>query len=85
MNSKNERQAYVVNPPPTTALPVRGRDKQFPLRRVYCVGRNYTAHAVEMGHDPDVGVTREYVPCREKEQPPCGCSGQLGNLAMRHP
>ena len=25
----------------------------FPVRRVYCIGRNYTAHAIEMGHDPD--------------------------------
>ena len=25
----------------------------FPVRRVYCIGRNYVAHAVEMGHDPD--------------------------------
>lgn len=27
--------------------------KIFPIRRIYCIGRNYAAHAVEMGHDPD--------------------------------
>ncbi|WP_176084103.1 fumarylacetoacetate hydrolase family protein [Martelella sp. HB161492] len=34
-------------------LPVQRLDAVFPVRRVYCVGRNYAAHAVEMGHDPD--------------------------------
>ena len=33
-------------------MPVRGGGR-FPVRRVYCIGRNYAAHAVEMGHDPD--------------------------------
>lgn len=40
-------------PAPTTLLPISGRDAGFPVRRVYCVGRNYAAHAREMGHDPD--------------------------------
>ena len=35
------------------ALPVVGADASFPVRRIYCVGRNYAAHAREMGHDPD--------------------------------
>lgn len=33
-------------------LPVAGTDSVFPVRRVYCVGRNYADHAIEMGHDP---------------------------------
>lgn len=33
-------------------LPVSGTDAVFPVHRVYCVGRNYAAHAIEMGHDP---------------------------------
>jgi fumarylpyruvate hydrolase len=45
--------AYVFNPPPVATLPVTGTDKLFPVHRIYCVGRNYAAHAVEMGHDPD--------------------------------
>ena len=35
------------------ALPIVGADAAFPVRRIYCVGRNYAAHAREMGHDPD--------------------------------
>lgn len=45
--------SYVFPPPKQVALPVRGSDATFPVHRVYCVGRNYAAHAVEMGHDPD--------------------------------
>ena len=44
---------YVIDQPATVALPVAGTDATFPVRRVYCIGRNYAAHAVEMGHDPD--------------------------------
>ena len=35
------------------ALPIAGRDSLFPVRRIYCVGRNYAEHAREMGFDPD--------------------------------
>ena len=45
--------SYVIEPPAVTALPVAGTSQLFPVRRVYCVGRNYAAHAVEMGHDPN--------------------------------
>jgi len=45
--------AYVFPPAPVVALPVQGSDARFPVRRVYCVGRNYAEHAREMGHDPD--------------------------------
>lgn len=44
---------YVIEPAPVPALPIAGTDRLFPVHRVYCVGRNYAAHAVEMGHDPD--------------------------------
>ena len=44
--------AYVIPPPPVPALPVSGTGDLFPVRRVYCVGRNYAAHAREMGGDP---------------------------------
>ncbi len=43
----------VIQAPSTVVLPVAGSDAGFPVRRVYCIGRNYAAHAVEMGHDPD--------------------------------
>ena len=45
--------AYVVTPPATVGVPVHGSKDLFPVRRIYCVGRNYAAHAREMGHDPD--------------------------------
>lgn len=44
---------FVISPPPIVAVPIAGTSEQFPVRRVYCIGRNYAAHAVEMGHDPD--------------------------------
>ncbi|MDP7150403.1 MAG: fumarylacetoacetate hydrolase family protein [Paracoccaceae bacterium] len=44
---------YAFAPPPVVALPVKGTPDLFPVRRVYCIGRNYAAHAIEMGHDPD--------------------------------
>jgi fumarylpyruvate hydrolase len=44
--------AYVIPAPSIPALPVAGSDDLFPVRRVYCVGRNYAAHAREMGGDP---------------------------------
>ena len=44
---------FVIAPPPQPSLPVRGAEGRFPIHRIYCVGRNYAAHAVEMGHDPD--------------------------------
>lgn len=44
---------HTIETPPIVALPVAGTDATFPVRRVYCIGRNYAAHAVEMGHDPD--------------------------------
>ena len=44
---------YVIEPSSFVGVPVAGLDAMFPVRRVYCIGRNYAAHAVEMGHDPD--------------------------------
>jgi fumarylpyruvate hydrolase len=43
---------FAFDPPPQAAVAIRGTSQLFPARRVYCVGRNYAAHAVEMGHDP---------------------------------
>ena len=43
---------HVIPPPAQAAVPVAGGGS-FPVRRVYCVGRNYAEHAREMGHDPD--------------------------------
>ena len=45
--------SFVFTPPSVVGLPIVGSDQLFPVRRVYCVGRNYAAHAREMGFDPD--------------------------------
>ena len=42
---------YVVPAAPQPSLPVSGTAARFPVRRIYCVGRNYLAHVREMGHD----------------------------------
>ncbi|MCQ4325067.1 fumarylacetoacetate hydrolase [Stutzerimonas stutzeri] len=51
MNSTEPTQ-YLFDPV-IPSLAVAGSDRRFPVRRVYCVGRNYAEHAREMGHDPD--------------------------------
>src|SRR5260370_2799587 len=42
---------YVLTPPHQAALAVAGGDKLFPVRRIWCVGRNYVEHIREMGQD----------------------------------
>jgi len=43
---------FVIPPMPAVTIPVAGGNGQFPVRRIYCVGRNYAAHVREMGMDP---------------------------------
>ena len=40
---------FVFPPPAPVAVPIVGSDAQFPVHRIYCVGRNYAEHAQEMG------------------------------------
>jgi len=44
---------YLWNPPPIYSLPVRGKNERLPINRLFFVGRNYHAHAVEMGRPVD--------------------------------
>ena len=44
---------YVIAPPAQASVAVAGTSARFPVRRIFCVGRNYAAHAREMGRDPD--------------------------------
>ena len=44
---------YVIDPPAIPSVAVAGSRARFPVRRIFCVGRNYAAHAREMGKDPD--------------------------------
>jgi fumarylpyruvate hydrolase len=45
--------AFVIPEPPRAAIPVEGSHELFPVRRIFCVGRNYAEHAREMGGDPN--------------------------------
>ncbi|MBH98719.1 MAG: fumarylacetoacetate hydrolase [Rhodospirillaceae bacterium] len=45
---------YVIDPPNIVSMEIDGSDERFPVRRVFCLGRNYRAHAYESGDDPDV-------------------------------
>jgi fumarylpyruvate hydrolase len=49
----DQQERYAVRPEPPTVLPVAGTDQVFPVGRIFCIGRNYADHAIEMGHDPD--------------------------------
>ena len=51
MSSSNTN--YVFAPPATVSVGVVGESARYPVRRIYCVGRNYAEHTREMGHDPD--------------------------------
>ena len=44
--------SYVFDAPKQASLAVEGSTDRFPVRRIFCVGRNYEAHAREMGKDP---------------------------------
>src|ERR1700676_572338 len=45
--------AFVIPEPPRATFPVEGTNELFPVRRIFCVGRNYAEHAREMGGDPN--------------------------------
>ena len=44
---------YAITPPAVPSLPIIGSDQRFPLRRIFCIGRNYAEHAREMGSTVD--------------------------------
>jgi fumarylpyruvate hydrolase len=44
---------YIFAPPAQPSVEIKGKAERFPIHRIYCVGRNYAAHAREMGKDPD--------------------------------
>jgi len=51
---------YLWNPAPPPSLPVRGLAERLPVNRLFFVGRNYHAHAVEMGRPVDKNVERPF-------------------------
>lgn len=50
--SLSDTTDYIFTPT-IPSLAIVDSTQRFPVRRVYCVGRNYAEHAIEMGHDPD--------------------------------
>lgn len=52
--------SYLWNPPAIASLPVRGKAERLPVNRLFFVGRNYHAHAVEMGKPVDKSVERPF-------------------------
>jgi fumarylpyruvate hydrolase len=61
--------AFVFPPPPPAAAAVRGRSERFPIRRVFCVGRNYEAHAREMGAAVDREAPFYFIKAAEHHVP----------------
>jgi fumarylpyruvate hydrolase len=51
---------YLFTPPAVQSLPIRGQAARFPINRLFFVGRNYHAHAVEMGKPVDKSVERPF-------------------------
>ncbi len=49
VRAQTPRTPFAIAP---TTIPIAGSDDRFPVRRIYCIGRNYAAHAREMGSDP---------------------------------
>ena len=52
--------AYLWSPPAVQSLPVRGKAERLPINRIFCIGRNYHAHAVEMGKPVDKSLERPF-------------------------
>jgi fumarylpyruvate hydrolase len=53
LQGKSDMSEFIIDPPAQASVAVAGTEQRFPVRRIFCVGRNYAAHAREMGKDPD--------------------------------
>lgn len=51
---------YAWSPNPVYSLPVRGSEQRLPVKRIFCVGRNYHAHAIEMNRPVDKATMRPF-------------------------
>ncbi len=56
---------YSIQPSPIISLPITGSNDRFPVRRIYCVGRNYADHVREMGGDPNRSTPIFFTKSRE--------------------
>ncbi|MEO6984855.1 MAG: fumarylacetoacetate hydrolase family protein [Paralcaligenes sp.] len=66
---------YIIPAQPVAAIPIAGSTSQFPVRRVYCVGRNYAEHAKEMGF---TGREEPFFFCKPADALVCVADGQTG-------
>lgn len=74
--------SYVISPSSPVALPISGSDACFPVRRIYCVGRNYAEHAREMGAIAQAdGLEPPFFFSKPGDAIVCG----LGELAVNYP
>ncbi len=74
--------SYVFPPPPQPSLPVIGTDHRFPVRRIFCVGRNYAEHAREMGATAQAdGLEPPFFFTKPGDALVCG----VGELAVAYP
>jgi fumarylpyruvate hydrolase len=56
---------FAIPAPAPVSLPIIGSDNRFPVRRIYCVGKNYQKHVVEMGGDPEKSTPVFFTKSRE--------------------
>ncbi|MBL4870339.1 MAG: fumarylacetoacetate hydrolase family protein [Robiginitomaculum sp.] len=56
---------YSILPAPIISLPIVGSDDRYPVRRIYCVGKNYKKHVAEMGGDPKKSAPVFFTKSRE--------------------
>jgi fumarylpyruvate hydrolase len=49
---QSRHMSYIIDPPSQASVALAGSDVRFPVRRIFCVGRNYADHVREMGNDP---------------------------------
>ena len=59
-HSPDKDSTYLWNPPPVPSLPVRGQRERYPVNRLFFVGRNYHAHALEMSRPVDKANDRPF-------------------------
>ena len=73
---------YAITPSAPVAIPVAGTSQFFPVRRVYCVGRNYVEHAKEMGHSGREAPFFFMKPADALLVVPAGATGEMRYPAM---
>jgi len=52
-NKDTKMKNLAILAPKITTIPIVGSSDSFPVRRIYCIGRNYADHTIEMGGNPD--------------------------------